>query len=170
MNTRILTAAMLLSLTCGAPNCLGYRGHFPGKGSEDDWRRAAKLTNAGVDAEEAHNGDLAVNLHKQAIAIYPYDPDFYNNLALAYENAKGDLPNAIKYFKIAIQMAPADLDFRLNWAGMLSAQRKFEEADRALGTAKQFAKTPDDLAAWERLKHKIDAKRKACEQQHPNKN
>lgn len=60
-------------------------GGFPGKGNYQDWKRACSLYNDGMALYAANNFDEAIKRYSQAVEVYPYDPDFYNNLGLAYK-------------------------------------------------------------------------------------
>ncbi len=58
---------------------------FPGQGEAKDWTKATKFYNEGIDASGAKKYAEAVKLYNQAIAIYPYDANFYANLGFALE-------------------------------------------------------------------------------------
>lgn len=64
------------------PNAPG----FPGKGKNADWKKATVLFNEGIDCSRAKNYKGAVLKYKAAIAIYPYDPNFFANMGYAYEH------------------------------------------------------------------------------------
>jgi tetratricopeptide (TPR) repeat protein len=60
---------------------------FPGQGDANDWKKATKFFNAGIDASGKGKFADAVKLYNQAIGIYPYSPTFYANLGYALERS-----------------------------------------------------------------------------------
>jgi tetratricopeptide (TPR) repeat protein len=58
---------------------------FPGQGDANDWKKATKFFNLGIDASGAGKFAEAIKSYNQAIQIYPYDPMFYANLGYALE-------------------------------------------------------------------------------------
>lgn len=68
--------------TGSIPNAPG----FPGKGKIADWKKATVLFNEGIDASRAHDYKGAVKKYQAAIAIYPFDPNFFANMGYAYEH------------------------------------------------------------------------------------
>jgi tetratricopeptide (TPR) repeat protein len=58
---------------------------FPGQGDANDWKKATKFFNLGIDASGAGKFPEAIKLYNQAIGIYPYDFIYYANLGYALE-------------------------------------------------------------------------------------
>jgi Tfp pilus assembly protein PilF len=64
------------------PNAPG----FPGKGKIADWKKATVLFNQGIDYSRSKDYKNAVKKYQAAIAIYPFDPNFFANMGFAYEH------------------------------------------------------------------------------------
>jgi tetratricopeptide (TPR) repeat protein len=63
------------------PNAPG----FPGKGKIADWKKATVLFNEGIDCSRSKDYKGAVKKYQAAIAVYPFDPNFFANMGFAYE-------------------------------------------------------------------------------------
>jgi TolA-binding protein len=59
---------------------------FPGKGKITDWKKATVLFNQGIDCSRSKDYTNAVKKYQAAIAIYPFDPNFFANMGFAYEH------------------------------------------------------------------------------------
>ena len=66
---------------------------------------AMLLNNVGYDLIYSGNPDAAIQLFKMNIKLFPDDANPYDSLAEAYYNT-GDLENAIKYYKMALEIDP----------------------------------------------------------------
>jgi len=62
--------------------------------------------------------------YKKAIALNASDASAHNNLGSAYES-KSDFDSAIREFREAKRLDPADLTFRANLAHTLTEQHMF---------------------------------------------
>jgi tetratricopeptide (TPR) repeat protein len=63
------------------PNAPG----FPGKGKIADWKKATVLFNQGIDCSRSKDYKGAIKKYQAAIAVYPFDPNFFANMGFAYE-------------------------------------------------------------------------------------
>jgi tetratricopeptide (TPR) repeat protein len=132
---------------------------FPGRGNPATWNNAIHLFNKALKLHDAHNIDGAIALYQQAIQTYPYDPDFYSNLALIYENDKREFDTAETLLRKAITLAPKSAMYRLGYAGLLFDERKYSQSKVALQDAEKYAKTDADRAKVKKLKNLLNSER-----------
>jgi tetratricopeptide (TPR) repeat protein len=78
--------AASLTIFCLIATCviLPALAQFPGKGDASDWSDALPYYNRANHYGDKGRYDEAVEDYKEAIARYPYDPDFYINLGFVY--------------------------------------------------------------------------------------
>jgi len=82
---RILNSAPLALLAICLAGTQGSiladsRGHFPGKGDIDHWRKSCPITIKSVEYAERSDYETAIKYAREAISIYPYDSVDYHNL------------------------------------------------------------------------------------------
>lgn len=87
---------------------------FPGKGSRDAWRRANDLYNEANALSSNKNHDQAISKYQSAIALYPFENSYFQNLGQAYER-KGELRLAETAFRRAIAL---DSKYWAPWNGL----------------------------------------------------
>ncbi|HEY9712707.1 MAG TPA: tetratricopeptide repeat protein, partial [Chroococcales cyanobacterium] len=104
MSAFTLAAATLLN---GASVMTACAEGFPGKGSSGDWSDALPYYNRGNKYLSHGRYEDAVNDYNEAISKYPYDPDFYTNLGVAYRKLE-DYAHEEECFKKAVQLNPKD--------------------------------------------------------------
>ncbi len=120
------TVVVILMGVCGLA-AVADDASFPGRGSYEVWRKANDLFDDGRDLEIAGKYDLAISKLKAAIAKYPYDHGYFNELGVAYKR-KGDLKSAENYLRRAVQMKPSVYEGWNNLGNVLRRQGRFEEA------------------------------------------
>jgi tetratricopeptide (TPR) repeat protein len=120
---------------------------FPGKGSIGDWRRALVQWKRAYDALHDRRYDDAVAISDEVIKIYPYDAEFYNQLAVALWQRKqpGDHERGIANVRKAIDIKPDKCIFWDNLAKALADDNKLLEARDALVHASQCETTSTKL-------------------------
>lgn len=132
-----IVALMILAQSAaqaGAPE-------FPGRGNKKDWQRASKTYDQALSQRKRGNIDGAIKLYEQAINIYPYDGDFYCNLAIHYARDKKDLDRAQQLINKAVELKPKNYSFQWERAAILLAQGKLEAAKQVLLSAQKLTKT-----------------------------
>jgi tetratricopeptide (TPR) repeat protein len=123
------------------PAVQAENGEFPGKGSYQKWAAASSLYNEGNSLRHAKDFDKAIEKYRAAIAIYPYDHAFYNNLAMAYQK-KGDLKSSVESFKKAIELDPNNWKC---WGGLAEVLRDQGQLRESLSAYKKtIALNPPD--------------------------
>jgi len=81
----------------------------------------ASLNNLGVNLERQLKHDEAIYYYRRALLIEPKNPGIYFNLGVAFGN-KGELKEAIEYFRLAINLKPDYEEAR--WALKLAQELK----------------------------------------------
>ncbi|EIN06117.1 TPR-like protein [Punctularia strigosozonata HHB-11173 SS5] len=92
-------------------------------------RNASSLFNLGVTHYHLKEYDDAISAWKESIALQPSSPDAHTNLASAYiisPVARPDL--ALHHLHIATSLAPEDPEIAFNYAAVLEACGRLEEA------------------------------------------
>lgn len=113
-------------------------GHiFPGKGETAKWEKANDSFNQGIAFYRLAKYPDAIAKYKQAITIYPYDYEYFNNLGLTYKK-NGDLDLAIEALKKSIEMKPNIWESWSNLGNVYKHQRKPEEAIAAYAKALEY--------------------------------
>jgi Flp pilus assembly protein TadD len=135
----IAVASQLLSL---AP-ATAAGAEFPGKGNKKDWVRAAKIYDQALSQRKRGNTERAVKMYEEAISIYPYDADFYQNLAIHYSRDKKDYKLAEQTIQKAIELKPDVYSFQWELAAALLAEGRLDEAKVVLEKAKSLKKTAE---------------------------
>lgn len=127
----ILSTLMMLSGWAFADT----EGHkFPGKGDRAKWEEASPLFNQGVILFNSGNFAGAIAKYKAAIAVYPFDHEYFNNLGLAYKK-NGELNPAEEALRHAIELNGSSWD---SWSNLGSVLKRLGKTDEAL-TAYQKA-------------------------------
>lgn len=103
---------------------------FPEKGNRADWSDAIPYYNLGNRYLEHQRYQEAATSFEDAVAIYPYDPDFYVNLGVTYRKLD-DYPNAERVFKKAAELNPKDWMAWSNLANAYLKQNKYAEVKKA---------------------------------------
>ena len=83
MSTSPISAFCLIVLVLGSlmQPALAYKdGAFPGKGSIQAWHKANDQYNQACDLLTAGKYDEAIAKDRAALAIYPYDGDYWGNI------------------------------------------------------------------------------------------
>jgi tetratricopeptide (TPR) repeat protein len=128
--------SLIASLTAMVPLIYSHSAsahplnQFPGKGDYQQWTKASVIYNEGDDYLSQGNYDKAIAKFQSAIAIYPFDPGFWNNLALCLD--KLDRPQeAEKASRHAIDLDPNDWHDWENLGNDLFDQNRFEDSKAA---------------------------------------
>lgn len=104
MLSRLVTLLIVCGMAMVVANAKEGALGFPGVGSQKVWIDACVLnTRAGELAQQGKIKD-AISTVKQAIAKYPYEAGFYNNLGTWYVQ-KGDLNQSEAAYRQAIRLS-----------------------------------------------------------------
>ena len=142
MKTRMAVAIASFTLLTNIASVSGHNGVFPEKGQKADWLKAIELYNAGHHKELAGQLDQAIELYERARRMYPYDADFYDNLAELYKEHKNDTKRAVALFREGIQQEPYDAHIRARYGNCLFEQGKLQQAEAMLNSASRLNKDP----------------------------
>jgi Tfp pilus assembly protein PilF len=155
-----LAAFTVASLLLSQASATAAGAEFPGKGEKKDWVRAAKIYDQALSQRKRGNVDRAMKMYEEAISIYPYDADFYYNLAIHYNRDKKDYKHAEELMQKAVELKPNSYSMNWEYAAALLAQGKLDEAKAVLDKAKTLKKTSEQEAELsETLKKIADAKK-----------
>lgn len=99
---------------------------FPGKGSESAWSDALPHYNLANKYLNTERYEQAIEQYTAAIQLYPFDPDFYTNLGVAYRKID-DLRDAEQVYKKATELSPDDWMPWSDLANVYLKQNKFKE-------------------------------------------
>ncbi len=108
----------------------------------------------GQQREADESFDLAAAEFKAAIAVSPKSPQAYRNLARLYY-VKKDFPQAADAYKIVTVLVPSDVDAYVQLALSYTQFDRFEEAARALETAKANTDNPEVIAKLDEYLRKL---------------
>lgn len=124
---------------------------FPGKGTIDDWHRGQQRSLAAEKASKAKDYENAISMAEEAIKIYPYEADFYNQLGcvLWQRRKPGDFDRGIENVRKAVEISPDTCYLWDNLAKGLASVDKLQEARDALVHASKCVTTPEKLAEIE---------------------
>lgn len=101
---------------------------------------AADLYQQALDSLQAGNRQKAVELLKQAIALYPEFPVALNQLGVVYHEL-GQSAKAEEVLRSAVKLAPNVFEFRLNLGVVLLKNKDYVGADKELQAAGQLDPT-----------------------------
>jgi hypothetical protein len=141
------TTILALTFLLCTPTIFAHDDVFPGKGRKSDWIAANTLFNEALAHYRHGRIDLAIRLYKKAIAKYPYDADYYDNLGHAYEDKKGDLQLAGQIYRQGIKTEPDRARIKISYAGLLFEQHKIAESKRLIEEVSKYS----NLSAEETL-------------------
>lgn len=101
----IIVFAVLLQLVLvfGLP---ANSQEFPGKGDRNVWLKANELYNEGIALKKSGDYKAALDKYSGAVKMYPYDPDFYNNMGNVQRKLH-DYASAEKSYRHAIELKPS---------------------------------------------------------------
>lgn len=133
---QVFAAVAFVSLL-GASSVLAEGRPFPGKGEQAKWEQASVPFDQGVAFYRAGNYAKAIEKYKQAIAIYPHDYDFYNNLGLTYKK-NNELDLAAEALKKSIELKPNTWESWSNLGSVYKHQKKAKEAVDAFAKALEY--------------------------------
>lgn len=140
---RIIVLLSMLIVSCTMAQAEQGRA-FPGIGSRKVWERACDLNNEALSARKANRVEQAIDLYKKAIAIYPFDGDFYHNLGIAYY-ARGDYRTAELNARKATKMDPTAYDYQWELARDLFQLGKLTESKAIVLRLKTKTKDTEEL-------------------------
>lgn len=78
---------------------------FPGRGKYEDWKSGAMIANEGRRCLVERDYGKAIEKYQQAISIYSFDNDWYNNLGIALKRC-GDMEGAMRAYETASKLNP----------------------------------------------------------------
>ena len=149
MNCKLKATTLTLALissVCFQQVVLAYdQSVFPGKGSKEDFAKAAALSDKGSDFQDQANYKDALGMFQKAVSAYPYAAVFHYNVGQAYAKLN-DYKSAIPGYKTAVKLAP---DFQIAYANLSNAQFKIGKLREAERTALKASELdPNDPIAW----------------------
>ncbi|KAF8630738.1 hypothetical protein AX17_005333 [Amanita inopinata Kibby_2008] len=102
-------------------------------------RTASSLFNLGVTHYHLGEYDEAIASWKESVALQPSSPDAHTNLASAYIISPVSRPDlALHHLQIASSLAPEDPEIAFNYAAVLEATGKLDEALEQYKRSKEF--------------------------------
>ncbi len=137
MRLQQVFAAMAVVTFLGTGPVLAEGRPFPGKGEQAKWEQASVPFDQGVAFYRAGNYAKAIEKYKAAIAIYPHDYDFYNNLGLTYKK-NNELDLAAEALKKSIELKPNVWESWSNLGSVYKHQKKSKEAVEAFSKALEY--------------------------------
>lgn len=150
-----LATFTVASLLLSQASATAAGAEFPGKGDKKEWVRAARIYDQALSQRKRGNNDRAVKLYEEAISIYPYDADFYYNLAIHYNRDKKDYKHAEELMQKAVELKPQSYSMHWEYAAALLAQGKLEQAKSVLEKAKSLKKTSEQETELKQTMKKI---------------
>jgi tetratricopeptide (TPR) repeat protein len=120
----LLTFVVLMLLAVPGAHAEGHA--FPGQGEKAKWDEANTVFNQGIlffrgggPKNAKPDYDKAIVKFKEAIALYPYDYEYFNSLGLAYKK-KNDFGPAAEALKQSIELQPSVWE---NWSNLGSVYK-----------------------------------------------
>ncbi|GLB41708.1 putative TPR repeat [Lyophyllum shimeji] len=102
-------------------------------------RSASALFNLGVTHYHLKEYDEAIEAWKESISLQPSSPDAHTNLASAYIISPVSRPDlALHHLQIASSLSPEDPEIAFNFAAVLEATGRLEEALTQYRRSKEF--------------------------------
>jgi tetratricopeptide (TPR) repeat protein len=137
---------------------------FPGVGSRKAWEEACTINTRATQEMQDGKNKQAITLLKQAIAKYPQETGFYDNLGQCYL-ARGDTKLAESAFRQAVQLSDKYgvkyPDSYVSLARLCEKRGAVKEAD---GLYKKAIKLNDaSLDAWQAYADFLDAQKRLPE-------
>jgi len=136
---------------------------FPGVGSRKAWEEACIINTRATQEMEGGKHKQAIALLKQAIAKYPQETGFYNNLGQCYL-ATGDTKAAETAYRQAVQLSEKYgvkyADSYLALAQLCEKRGATKEAD---GFYKKATKLDGTLEAWRAYAAFLDSQKRLPE-------
>lgn len=166
---RFLTIVTVASLMFAAAS--SGADEFPGVGTKSDWYAACEINTRATEQQQQGHHAKALALFRQAIAKYPFETGFYNNLGMLYRD-DGNAKEAEKAFRKAVELCEKygvkypDSYYEL---ALLCEKRKaradadkyFKKATQLWGTSKCWRSYGEFLKKQKRLKESAEAMAKA---------
>ncbi len=100
MKRLVFAASLIMTLPFAAPGAFAM-----GSDSSPPPPTAQENFNSGKKAIYAGRYDRGINLMEKVVRVQPKNADAFNYLGFAYRK-KGDLNNAAKYYKVALEIDP----------------------------------------------------------------
>ncbi len=142
MRIAIFLAVLLTCTFVGCPVAEAQGGKFPGRGSRAAWVKASAVYNKANYYCRVGKISAALPLFEESIHLYPFDPDFYMNAAIAYGKNPKTLDQAEKLIKQAIGLEPTAYDLQSEYAVILARRGRLVKAREVLRRTSTFVKTP----------------------------
>ncbi|KAF5338611.1 hypothetical protein D9611_012813 [Ephemerocybe angulata] len=107
--------------------------------SVDIKRNASSLFNLGVTHYHLKEYEEAIAAWKESITLQPQSPDAHTNLASAYIISPVPRPDlALHHLEVAFSLSPEDPEILFNYAAVLEATGRLEEALEKYTLSKQY--------------------------------
>lgn len=130
----LCSVALVLVFVWQANNPLSVHAYkpsqFPGKGDYSAWRRAQTIYKSAVNLCIKGKNEDAIRLSQEAIACYPYDGSFWQNIGIAYIQMKQP-KQAEDALRKSIALNPDDYASWNSLANSLDDQNRLEEEREA---------------------------------------
>ena len=130
---------------------------FPGKGSKADWDKAVEHFRSARASMAMMYRDAAIREYRRAIAVYPYDLQFYFDLGYALD-ANGETKAAEDAYARGIMLNTADWRAFAEMADFLEKHKRNEEALRAMEKAVKRTIYPSDRRRLEKRAMELEWK------------
>ncbi|HEY9786842.1 MAG TPA: tetratricopeptide repeat protein [Candidatus Obscuribacterales bacterium] len=125
-------------------------------GDPADKLKADQQHDEAVRLAKSGRHTAAVEKFREAIAAYPLNPTYYNNLAVLLRQ-KGRLLDAERYFRKAIELDPQFAGAWRNLGVTLAQRKKYPQAKQALIRARKLNRSIASRKQIDQLIAKIDA-------------
>lgn len=134
----------------------------------DSQSSIAQYYNAWLAMRDGDRGDDVEKSLRAAIQLNPGFAPSYDLLAVLYERRHDHLEDAHMLDLQAVQLDPANVNYRLNAATILEEMDHYEDAIRVLRAAEPIAKTPLELDVVRRVLAQVQRQQAEIEQAKKN--
>lgn len=158
MNKRIFaTISLAIALISSLPAQAAQE--FPGKGDKKDWIKACQVYDKALSMRKRGQVDEAIKLYEQAIKLYPYDGDFYYNIAIHYARDKKDFAKSEDLINKAVELKPQVYSVLWERAVIAIDQNKLEDARGYIVEANKLKKTDEQQTELDSVLKQVDERR-----------
>lgn len=173
MRLIVAAAFFVLLASSGAVAKTTNDPEFPGVGSQKSWDEGCVINTKATELMQNDQHKKAVVLLKQAIAKYPYETGFYNNLGHCYVSL-GDSKSAEAAYRKAVELCEK---YRVKYpdsylelarlcekrGAVKDADKYYQKATKLFGTADCWRSYADFLKSQKRMSESAAARKKVTE-------
>jgi len=136
---RIYSLLPIALLTClvGTPVLADSHGNFPGRGSKEAYDRSLQISVQALEASKRKDYQKAIELDNEAIAAYPCESQWYNNLG-CHLRFIGKLEAAQKAEEQALVLEPTFVGAWIDLGVCFEKMSKLADAERSYRKAVEF--------------------------------